>query len=171
MPTNRTTTKTAPKQCYLCQNNLEDVEGILNKFKELFVKLDNVNSEKKNKKVVLIIEKAEKDFEDSMDEDLNISAALAAVFGFVKESNKIINEIGKEDALKIKKTLLKFDSVLGVMNYQKDETPKEIVALAEKRLKAKMKKNWVEADKLRNEIKEKGFIIDDTKEGYLLKKI
>jgi len=57
------------------------------------------------------------------------------------------------------------------MNYQKDETPKEIVALAEKRLKAKMKKNWVEADKLRNEIKEKGFIIDDTKEGYLLKKI
>ena len=153
------------------ENSLEDIEGILNKFKELFVKLDNVNSEKKNKKVVLIIEKAEKDFEDSMDEDLNISAALAAVFGFVKESNKIINEIGKEDALKIKKTLLKFDSVLGVMNYQKDETPKEIVALAEKRLKAKMKKNWVEADKLRNEIKEKGFIIDDTKEGYLLKKI
>jgi len=87
------------------ENNLEDVEGILNKFKELFVKLDNVNSEKKNKKVVLIIEKAEKDFEDSMDEDLNISAALAAVFGFVKESNKIINEIGKEDALKIKKVL------------------------------------------------------------------
>src|SRR3989344_2908504 len=153
------------------ENNLEDVEGILNKFKELFVKLDNVNSEKKNKKVVLIIEKAEKDFEDSMDEDLNISAALAAVFGFVKESNKIINEIGKEDALKIKKTLLKFDSVLGVMNYQKDETPKEIVALAEKRLKAKMKKNWVEADKLRNEIKEKGFIIDDIKEGYVIKKI
>ena len=153
------------------ENNLEDVEGILNKFKELFVKLDNVNSEKKNKKVVLIIEKAEKDFEDSMDEDLNISAALAAVFGFVKESNKIINEIGKEDALKIKKTLLKFDSVLGVMNYQKDEMPKEIVALAEKRLKEKKEKNWAEADKLREEINKKGFIIDDTKEGYLLKKI
>jgi len=153
------------------ENNLEDVEGILNKFKELFVKLDNVNSEKKNKKIVLIIEKAEKDFEDSMDDDLNISAALAAVFGFVKESNKIINEIGKEDALKIKKTLLKFDSVLGVMNYQKDEMPKEIVALAEKRLKEKKEKNWAEADKLREEINKKGFIIDDTKEGYLLKKI
>ncbi len=152
------------------EDNLKDVEGILNKFKELFLKLDNIKEEKKNKKVAMILEKAEKDFEDSMDDDLNISAALAAVFGLVKESNIIIDEIGKVDAVKIKKTLLKFDSVLGVMNYQKEEVPKEIVALAEKRVKAKKEKNWVEADKLREEIKKKGFVIDDTKEGYLLKK-
>jgi cysteinyl-tRNA synthetase len=152
------------------EKNMEDVEGILNKFKELFIKLDNVKGEKNNKNLTLIIEKAEKDFEDAMDDDLNISVALAAVFGFVKECNKLLLTIGIDDAGKIRKTLLKFDSVLGVMNFEREEIPKRIIELAEKRLKAKKEKNWAEADKIREEIKEKGYTIDDTKEGYLLKK-
>jgi cysteinyl-tRNA synthetase len=96
--------------------------------------------------------------------------ALAAVFGFVKECNKLLLTIGIDDAGKIRKTLLKFDSVLGVMNFEREEIPKRIIELAEKRLKAKKEKNWAEADKIREEIKEKGYTIDDTKEGYLLKK-
>jgi cysteinyl-tRNA synthetase len=83
----------------------------------------------------------------------------------VKSENK------KED---IKATLLKMDEVLGLELDKKAEVeqiPAEITKLAEDRLKAKAEKNWAEADRLREEIKQKGFVIEDGGEnGYKLKK-
>ena len=112
----------------------------------------------------------EKKFEESMDNDLNISGGLAAIFDLMNSVNKIMDKLSKEDAAKVKETMLKFDSVLGIMEHEKEEIPEEIIELAEKRLAAKKEKNWEEADKLRDEITSKGYIIEDTKEGYRIKK-
>ena len=106
-----------------------------------------------------------------MDDDLNIQGALGAIFILIREVNKIIENISKKDAEKIKETLLKFDTVIGVMDYRKEAIPEEIRALAEERLKAKNEKNWEKADKLREQIKGKGFAVDDTKDSYILKKL
>jgi cysteinyl-tRNA synthetase len=57
------------------------------------------------------------------------------------------------------------------MEFKKQEIPEEIKELAEKRKIARKEKDWETADKLRDEIKEKGFEIEDTKEGYLIKKV
>ena len=56
------------------------------------------------------------------------------------------------------------------MAHEKEKAPKEVKELAEKRLEARNQKDWELSDKLRDEIKQKGYLVEDTKEGYRLKK-
>jgi cysteinyl-tRNA synthetase len=48
--------------------------------------------------------------------------------------------------------------------------PEDIIKIAELRKKAKSAKEWAEADKLRDKLKDNGYIVVDSKEGYKLKK-
>lgn len=153
------------------EKDLGEVKNTLKKFKELFIKLDNAKESKDNLEAYKLIKMVKADFEKNMDDDLNIAGALSSIFTFIREVNKIIDNISKKDAEKIKETLIEFNKVLGVMDYKTEYIPKEIIDLAEQRLKAKEEKNWEESDKLRDKIKEEGYQIDDTKEGYILKKL
>ncbi len=154
------------------EKNLEDVKNTLQRFKELFIKLDSITSEEssKSKEISKLINEVMQDFEKAMDDDLNIAAALNAIFVFIRNINKISDDISKKDAEEIKQTLLQFDSVLNIMHYEKDDIPKKITQLAEQRLQARKNKDWGASDKLRDEIKAKGYLIDDTAEGFILKK-
>ncbi len=64
-----------------------------------------------------LVRDAEHAFAASMDDDLDIATALAAVFDFVKEINKLLDEgrIGKEDAAKVAHAMERLDSVLGIL--------------------------------------------------------
>lgn len=72
------------------------------------------------------------------------------------------------------KLLLKFDEVLGLKideeSEEKEEVPEEILKLAEEREKARQNKNWEMSDKIRDIIKEKGYIIKDSKDGTQIEK-
>jgi len=152
------------------EKNLGEVQKTLLRFKELFVKLDNVKKGKDNAKASLLVKNVKKDFEKAMDDDLNIAKALSSIFIFIREIHKIVDTISSKDAQRVKQALIDFDSVLGVMDYKKTDIPSEIIALAEERMKAKNAKDWKKADSLREEIKKKGYQIDDTKDGYIIKK-
>jgi cysteinyl-tRNA synthetase len=154
------------------EKNMKEAESVLQKFKELFIRLDNAKEGNENSEVRKLIEIVKKDFEKTMDDDLNITGALAAIFVFIREINKLIDsgEIGKNDAEKIKETLLSFDSVLGFMDYKKESVSEDVKKLAEERLKARKNKDWKKSDELRDEIKKKGFYVDDNKDGYVIKK-
>src|SRR3989338_1059288 len=139
----------------------------LSRFKELFLKLDHAEG-KGSDEVKVLSEKVRKEFEDAMDDDLNIAGALAAIFTFIREVNKL--DLSKKDAELVRQALLSFDEVLGVLEFEKEEIPKEITDLAEQRAKAKQEKDWKKADAIRIEIRKKGWQIDDTASGYILKK-
>ena len=62
------------------------------------------------------------------------------------------------------------DSIFGILEEEK-EIPEEIKQLVEKREQARKNKNFKLADELREEIKLKGFYVDDTKEGIIIKKL
>src|SRR3989338_2947099 len=98
-----------------------------------------------------------------MDDDLNISEALAVVFDFINNIYK--TKIGEKDAGKVIDLIKKFDSVLGVIDFESKEIPNEIIKLVDEREEARKNKEWDKADKIREKIKEKGFIIEDSKEG------
>ncbi|MDP4012501.1 MAG: cysteine--tRNA ligase [Candidatus Nanoarchaeia archaeon] len=112
-----------------------------------------------------LIKKAKTKFEEAMDEDLNISEGLAVIFEFVKEANKI--GAGKKAC----KAIMEFDEVLGILSYEKEDVPEEIKEIAKEREEARTKKDWKTSDKLRDEIKNKGYSIEDLDTGYRLKKI
>jgi cysteinyl-tRNA synthetase len=120
-----------------------------------------------------LVEKVKKDFTDKMDDDLNISEALAAVFSMVKDVNKLIAEgkIGKKNAKEVLEVMKGFDSVLGVMSFEETSLDSEIEALIQKREEARNKKDFATADKIRDELKAKGIILEDTKDGVRWKKV
>ena len=65
----------------------------------------------------------------------------------------------------------KVDSVLGIGTKSETEIPAEILALAEARTAAKKAKDFKRADAIRDELKAKGWVIEDTPKGLKLKKI
>jgi len=152
------------------EENLKKIPLTLQKFDDFFGKLEKAEGKENSKEVGNLVKEAKEKFEKAMDDDLNISAALAAVFEFMTKINKIMGGISSSDAGKIKKVMLGFDSVLGVMEHEKEDIPKDVIELAEKRIEARKQKDWELSDKLRDEIKEKGYTVDDTKDGYRLKK-
>ena len=112
-------------------------------------------------------------FSDALDEDLNISAAWGVVFKWVKATNKRMaeNSLGADDAAAALAAWSKIDSVLGVGASLETETPAEIVALLEARQAARKAKDFKGSDALRDELKAKGWAIEDTPKGPKLKKI
>lgn len=113
-------------------------------------------------------------FEAAMDDDLNVSAAWAAVFEWVRDINRQLAEqtITPAMAAAQLKAWEQVDSVLGIgSEEQGDDTPEEILSLAEQRQQARKDKNWAEADRLRDELKSKGWVIEDTPNGPRPKRI
>jgi len=148
--------------------SLKAAENSIKRIDEFMVKLKDVKSEKNNKEIYVLIEKAKSDFEDAMDDDLNVSIALSVVFDFVKKINTfIMNEnISKKDAEKAIALMNNFDSVFGILKEEKkDEISKEIEQLIENREKARKNKDYELADKIRDQLKEKGIILKDTKDS------
>ena len=99
-------------------NSLEASNNALKRFKEFLLKLNSVNGDIENPKTQVLIEKARIKFTEAMDDDLNISEALAAVFDFMGEINKLMAEskLSGNDAKKAILFLEELDSVLGILD-------------------------------------------------------
>jgi len=104
-----------------------------------------------------------------MDDDLNISVALAALFDFVREVNKLLddNVLSKEEAEEVYELMMRFDKVLGVIDEikRKERLPEEAEELIRKREEARKAMNWEAADKIREQLRSMGIIIEDTSQG------
>jgi cysteinyl-tRNA synthetase len=108
-------------------------------------------------------------FFEALDDDLNISAALAEVFEQVRETNSAINRseltAGQAAAL-----LIWWRRINHVLQLQEEAAsiPENVSALLEKRAAARAAKNWSESDALRIEIEALGWFVKDTKDGQKL---
>ena len=101
--------------------------------------------------------------------DLHTPKALAEVFTFInKNKTKHFNKSSKDKLICLFKELNGIFAVWDINRKQSDglDIPEEIKTLAQKRFEAKNNKDWDLADQLRNQIKELGFIIKDTKNNY-----
>ena len=65
----------------------------------------------------------------------------------------------------------KLDKVLGLLEFAEEKIPDEIMALVNKRQEARKNRDFAMSDKLRDEIRKKGWQVDDTKDGVKVKKI
>jgi len=112
-------------------------------------------------------------FTAALDDDLNISAAWAAVFEWVRQTNKRIVEhsLSLDEATSALVAWEKIDSVLGIGTTDEIEVPADIAALLNSRETARKAKDFKRADAIRDELKAKGWIIEDTPKGPKLKKI
>ncbi len=105
------------------------------------------------------------EFSKNISNDLNIPKAMSVLWEMIKD-RKI------DPSMKIK-MITKFDEVLGLdlLKEEKNEIPYEIMELVEKRNEMKKQKKYDEADRIREIIKQKGYIIQDTPSGPVVKRM
>ena len=109
-----------------------------------------------------------------MDDDLNTADALSVIFDLVREINTSINDdFSSAKAKAALNMLTELTGVLGLLKRRTNDTSidSEIEELIAQRQAARKNKNWAEADRIRDLLKSKGIILEDTKDGVHWKKI
>ena len=103
----------------------------------------------------------------ALDDDLNISPALAAVFELVRELNRRLaaRSLSTADAATALGALRELDDVLGLLPQADDALAPELQALLDARGAARAAKQWAESDRLRDELAGRGIGIEDTRDG------
>jgi len=111
-------------------------------------------------------------FVESMDDDFNVAPALAALFEFTRKINRVMDNKGlsPHDKQKVEEILMGINSVLGVMDLKVAEPDKGLEALIKQREEARRNKDWKTADRIREELKEAGIEVIDTRDGTVWRK-
>jgi len=150
------------------EENLRNTNVVYKKFVDFVLKLKGAKGKSKIK-VDSEIAKAKKQFESAMDDDFNIAGALAVIFNFMSEINKLIdaNKLSSATAKKVYAQMLDFDKVLGLdlKNIKEEKLPAELMKLIKEREQARKTKDWKTSDRIRNELKEKGIAVEDLQAG------
>lgn len=120
---------------------------------------------------------SEQKFIEAMDDDFNTPVALSQLFGFSREINIYLNSPGLKNKEVIEETLKFYQElagkILGILeDFDREESfEQEIEKLIEEREEARKERNWVESDRIRNKLQEKGILLEDTPSGARWKKI
>jgi cysteinyl-tRNA synthetase len=118
---------------------------------------------------------AKRAFLKALDDDLNVPEALAAVFEYVRGANERIasGALTKREKAAAESLLKDVGVVLGFTfgrTADEAEIPASVMALIEKRDLARKEHRFAEADRIRDELKEKGYVVEDTPEGRRIKR-
>ncbi len=112
-----------------------------------------------------VINDFEEKFHSAINDDLNMPIAMSVVWDVVRYPKK---------SKALANLLLKFDSIMGInidKEEEREEIPEEIQKLLEERKIARENKDWELSDKIRDIIKEKGYIIKDSQKGMIVEKL
>ncbi|HEV2806757.1 MAG TPA: cysteine--tRNA ligase [Chthoniobacterales bacterium] len=109
---------------------------------------------------------SKEEFQNALDDDLNISGALGALFETIRETNRRMDagEMGAEEAKAWLGWWKRVDGILQVSG-EDAQLPAEIAELAEARVQARLAKDWRKSDELRDELAARGWEARDTKDG------
>jgi len=137
--------------------------------------LNNSDVDEINEKEEILIKKYDeyrKDFEDAMDDDFNTADAITVLFEMSKTANSNLSSNSSKKLIKyILDMFLELSDVLGISYNNNEIQDKQILELIEKRQQARRDKNWKMADEIRDQLKDKGIILEDTPNGVRWKRI
>ena len=154
------------------EENLINAKSAVDKINNFYLNFLDLREEKESKENEEIKELSKStliNFEKALDDDLNISKALSFLFSFISDINKFSankESLGKKTKKRVVETLEKIDEVLAILQKEKREIPEEIIKLAEERNRFRKEKKWQEADRLRDELLSRGYLVKDKEGGF-----
>ena len=119
---------------------------------------------------------SEQKFIEAMNDDFNTPVALSQLFGFARKINIYLNSPDPKNKEVIEETLKFYQElagkILGILeDFDREESfEQEIEKLIKEREEARKERNWVESDRIRNKLQEKGILLEDTPSGVRWKK-
>lgn len=152
---------------------LSQTQKELDRIDEFVVKLSEVS--KRSSVPHLGTELLSKGFANALEDDFNTPKALAALFDLIRKANPLLEQqkLAKKDTKDVLDFLRSADKIFGFIfagRKAKDKIPANVMVLAQKREEYRKQKLWSKADQLRQELRVKGWIIEDTSSGLKLKK-
>ncbi len=153
----------------------------------LYITLKRANDVGKNgngedKQLETSVETFKERWVQSMCDDFNTAEALGSLFELTRAINRSLDSVGWTPSLEAAlEEINHFGSTLGILEYEPDEylqglkleqassgiTEQEIEELIEERISARKEKNWARADEIRDELDEKGIVLEDKAEGTI----
>ncbi len=157
------------KQLNFTLEGLRGAENTVERLNDFKRRLTELKTEEGSSPAIAeMIEVAQEQFEEALDNDLNTAEALAAIHNFAREINAEMAEgtIESGDKAALLAAIDRFDSVFNIFGEVKQELlDSEIQALIDERQAARQAKNFARADEIRNQLTEMGIILEDTKDG------
>jgi cysteinyl-tRNA synthetase len=144
---------------------LEDARRSLKRLDQSIYRLQQIKNGPPYPELDQVLYDLKHGFTQAMDDDLNISAAMATVFKIVKKINNLIQnqKIDSTGAAKIIDAFRSIHEVLNIVDFQDASFDADAQHLMSERHKARAEKNWALADKLRDQLRARGVIIQDQK--------
>ncbi len=153
----------------------------------LYITLKRANDVSKNsngpdKQLDASVETFKERWVQSMCDDFNTAEALGSLFELTRAINRSLDSVGWTPSLETAlEEINHFGRTLGILEYEPDEylqglkleqassgiTEQEIEELIEERISARKEKNWARADEIRDELDEKGILLEDKAEGTI----
>ncbi len=150
--------KASLERMYTCRNNLDFA-------------LKNATDEAgaNDGEIVAMIDHRRNKFVEAMEDDLNTADAIGTIFELVRDINTYVNE-GSHSRNLVEYAAEALDELTGVLGLLYNRKPQEslddeIERLIEERNAARKNKNWAEADRIRDDLKARGIILEDTAQG------
>ena len=148
---------------------VEASAAAIKRLRDFVANMEQATGEGQNPEVATLVENAEKDFETALDDDLNIAGALAHLFDFVRDVNKL--DVSKADGAKCAAAVRKFDTILGVLPAAEEHVlDGDIQKLVDERQAARQSKDFARSDAIRDELLAQGIVLEDTPDGVRWKR-
>jgi cysteinyl-tRNA synthetase len=166
------------KQLNFTWSGMEQAEESLRRVVDFLARLEGVSGAEQSEDVAAAVARAREAFRAALENDLNTAAALAAIFDLVKSGNAAIDagRMSSTDASLVRSTLEDFDRVLGVIALRRaeDASPPmpvdEIERMIEARNAARQRRDFAEADRIRQTLADRGVLLEDGPTGTRWKK-
>jgi len=162
------------KQLNFTFDALQGAEKTVESLRDFRARLEEAKTELGNNDAVQnATEQALKDFEAGMDDDLNTSVALAAIHELTRVVNPVLarGQLLADNKRELIAAIDKFDSVLNIFGKpQRELLDEEIQSLIDERQDARHRRDFSRADQIRDELAERGIVLEDTKDGVRWKK-
>ena len=120
-----------------------------------------------------VLDAARSAFDSALEDDLNVSAGLGAVFDLVRELNRRIDarSLSTGDASRAREQLRAIDRVLGVLADEDERLEPDLAAMLEERAAARDARDWATSDRLRDALLERGVAVEDTRDGQRWRRV
>lgn len=154
------------------KNGLERLYNAKGNMEELLAKNEEKPLSEEDKTILASMDEFVDSFVSHMDDDMNTADGISDIFDLVKYANSNLDK--ESNRLVVEKaygTLMELSNVLGILNKKDEILEDEILDLIEKRTQARADRDFKLADDIRDELKDRGIVLEDSSEGVKWKRV
>lgn len=151
---------------------LTNVRTALRRLDEFTCKLNCLRSGKPHPELAAFVSSMEEQFFEAMDDDLNVSKGMSAVYNFIRRVNPIVqmNHLDEDQKNYILEGFSRINKVLNIFRLEGCPLAPDVNLLIQRREEARARKDWKAADEAREELTRKGITVIDTENGTVWKR-